>query len=26
MKFDMLAMLDVRIECDLFDNFWDCLG
>ena len=26
MKFDMLAMLDVRIECDLFDDFWECLG
>ena len=26
MKFDMLAMIDVRIECDLFDNFWKSLS
>jgi len=26
MKFDMLAMLDVRIEYDLFDDFLKMLG
>jgi hypothetical protein len=26
MKFDMLTMLDVRIECELSDDFWKYLG
>ena len=26
MKFYMYTMLDVRIECDLFYDFWKCLG
>jgi hypothetical protein len=26
MKFYMYTMLDVRIECDLFHNFWKCLS